>query len=288
MPDDPLERRLMEQYRRFDSLRPRRVKRPILKIAGLGLLAWLAYEVATTDFSCASRTSPRKSVEELKEENESREQGIQLLEDLEASIVSGDYNNAINFCKEAIQLKPDDVRLRITLGNIHGMKGDLEMAIVSYMRVIEKVDKKSTESGDAYEKLGDVYKEKARQTGSRDYLYDARHAYAMALWGRSQDPSIYFKKGLMESELGNRADAYRNRINAFDDYKTVIKLDPNHAEAHNKLGDISLSHVKHSLTARDRREDIYEAMIYYDKAIELQPDNQIYRENLRKAKQMLQ
>ena len=195
------------------------------------------------------------------------------------------YQEAVTYCRKAIELDPDYALAYYTLGNVLCDQGKHEEAIGAYRKAIEL----KPDFFLAYSDLGNAL-------GKQGKLDEAIAACRKATELGPRCPMTYYNLGIVlqnQGKYGEAIAAYRKAIElspefagayfnlgvtlkdqgkdgeAIVAYRKAIEIDPDYAEAYARLG-----------VALDKQGKDGEAIVAYRKAIELKPDNAEVLENL--------
>lgn len=135
----------------------------------------------------------------------------------ESSTAPGEIPAAIEKLKADVAGKPDDVELRVQLGNLYYESGLLDQALESYLEAV-KLD--SLHVG-ARLNLGAVYVDKGNSAAAIAALETARRL-------DPANPMVY-------ANLGSTYYWLQKYGEAVDMYLAALALDPNYVEAHFNL-----------------------------------------------------
>ena len=195
------------------------------------------------------------------------------------------YQEAVTYCRKAIELDPDYALAYYTLGNVLCDQGKHEEAIEAYRKAIQL----EPDFFLAYSKLGNAL-------GKQGKLAEAIAACRKATELGPRCPMTYYNLGIVlqnQGKYGEAIAAYRKAIElcpefadayfnlgvtlkdqgkdgeAIVAYRKAIEFEPDYAEAYARLG-----------VALDKQGKDGEAIVAFRKAIELKPDNAEVLENL--------
>ena len=186
-------------------------------------------------------------------------------------------NDAIFAYQEAIRLKPDFYLAHVQLGNELDYEDRYDEAIASYNRAI----KLKPEEASAYFEIGIAQRRKGRNADAEKSFrnvillapnYSPGHVnlgVALIALNRSSEAVPALQKALSlagdkdleaHRQLGNAYTSIGRYTEAITEYKKVISLDPNYADAYYGLGNVYF-----------KQKQYPSAIIEYQKAIELNP-----------------
>ncbi|MBE9039621.1 tetratricopeptide repeat protein [Oscillatoriales cyanobacterium LEGE 11467] len=191
-----------------------------------------------------------------------------------------EWEQVATYCQKVVEIKPDRIGTYLKLAKAVQKQGDTNGAIAAYKKAIEL---KSNQPANVYINLGNALSEE-------DRIDEAVDAYRQALKRKSELPQIHVKLGellekrgqfgvaveyfhqalMLKPEWGAQIQmklaSARAQLGQLDEavthYETALRIDPNIAEAYQKLGDIF-----------QQKGSSKEALEYFRKANNLQPDN---------------
>ena len=202
------------------------------------------------------------------------------------------YEEAIRHFREALRMRPDDVKAHNNLGNAFAEQGRYRDAIRHYSEAL-RLDPDERE---AHENLGVLLLKQGKYKEAINHFSEA--ARIKPDWAEP-----HYNLGVAEAGQGRFEEAIRH-------YSEAIKLKPGFAEAHSKMADalLSLGRVEsaigHYLSAINIRPDyanahsnlgvalarqgkVNEAISYFRKALKINPDDARVRRNLDRALEQL-
>jgi tetratricopeptide (TPR) repeat protein len=203
------------------------------------------------------------------------QQGIEFMQ-------QGKYEEAAKVFNEAIEENPNEPVAYINFGNVLTAVGETDKAVKFYKKAIELDENAAA----AYYSLGNLYYE------SDSKLVEAKDMFEKAIRLGLDNSDAYFMLGLTLMALDQpklampylqrtvelspedvdarfqyalclaNAELYDELINQLN---MVVEQDPGHADAYYNLG----------VAFAGYREDAKAAMVYFDKALEAQPDHML-------------
>ena len=206
----------------------------------------------------------------------------------------GQIDDAITDYRVAIELEPDNARAHNNLGTVLQSKGQLDDAITEYRKAIEL----EPDNARTHNNLGSVLQGKGQ-------LDDAITEYRKAI---ELEPDNARAHNLLGNALGDKG----HLDEAIASKRKAIEVDPNYAAAHNSLAwtlatgrdipsqaelDEAVQVASRALditpdvasfhdtlaTAFEKMGRLEEAAEAFRKAVELDPDNPIYKEGLQRV-----
>jgi predicted O-linked N-acetylglucosamine transferase (SPINDLY family) len=197
----------------------------------------------------------------------------------------GKLDEAVDCCRQALELKPDFVEAQFNLANALRDLGRLDEAVACYRRALEL----KPNLPEAHSNLGSVLKNQGHLDEAVAYHRRALHLKpdyaeahsnlgnalqaqgkmdeAIACYRRALDlkptfAEAHFNLGIALKEQGKLDEAVAC-------YRCALQLNPNYAEAHNNLG-----------AALSDQGKLDEALACYRRAVELKPDHAEAHSNL--------
>ncbi len=180
--------------------------------------------------------------------------GAQIVSETTAGATTEEIIGRMRELESAVDGMPDDVELRIELGNVYYESNMYEQAEAQYLAVTEM---DSTHAG-AHLNLGTLYTDMGKIDAAVQEL-------EIAL---SLDP----ENAMIVTNLGSAYYATHRFSDAIDMYRVALHLDPNNVEAHFNMG-----------VAFADAQIFDEAINEWQRVIELDPDGQaaqVCRDNI--------
>ena len=180
--------------------------------------------------------------------------GAQIVSEATAGATTEEIIARMHDLEAAVDGMPDDVGLRIELGNVYYESNMYEQAEAQYLAVTEM---DSTHAG-AHLNLGTLYTDMGKIEASV-------HELEIAL---SLDP----ENAMVVTNLGSAYYATHRFSDAIDMYRVALHLDPNNVEAHFNMG-----------VAFADAQIFDEAIVEWERVIELDPEGQaaqVCRDNI--------
>lgn len=162
-------------------------------------------------------------------------------------IKDGNYTGAVELLTKLIELDPENIRYRYTLGRALYFSGQNEEAII----VANEILKDNPDYALAHFLIGKAY-------GDMNRHEDALKAYHRAAECSPEQAAIYFSIGEEMGKL-NRLDE------SIEYYRKAIELDPEWARPHFRIGEVL-----------DDNDSYEEALEEFKQAVKLEPDNALY------------
>ena len=160
----------------------------------------------------------------------------------------GEDSLAVETYLEAMEIAPQDLKLKTILGALYYKNAKYEKSIEVLKKVVEEADPNSKEYADAMISMAFSY----------DFLGEsekAKETYLSALKKVPNNKDIVFNLGRLNFMQKNYEDAIEN-------FKKVLELDPEDFESYLNIGNAYL-----------QLEKFEESIPFYQKAVELKPDN---------------
>ncbi|XP_018431934.1 PREDICTED: transmembrane and TPR repeat-containing protein 1 [Nanorana parkeri] len=174
---------------------------------------------------------------------------------------TGKYDEALRLYKEAAELHPESVQIRLSLAQIQAVVSQSNEAETLALHIAAD----SPDCIECYRLLSAIYSKQEKYTKALEMI-------DVALQMKPKDPKIisdlYFTKGNQLREL-NQLDK------AFQSYSLVADLSPKQAQAWMNMGGIK--HIQ---------GDYIAARAYYEKASDLEPDSKLLKENFAKLERL--
>ena len=170
---------------------------------------------------------------------------------LNAQHINKEYDKAISFYLEVLELLPDDANTYVNLGVAYNRQGNTTQAIEYYVKAIEL----DPDYAEAYNNLGVDYKDQGDLTKAIE----------------SYEKSIEIDPDYAEAyyNLGNAYKDQGDTTKAIESYEKAIEIDPDYAMAYVNLGN-----------AYSNQGNNIKAIESYERAIELDPDDAVAYLNL--------
>ncbi|XP_054655852.1 protein O-mannosyl-transferase TMTC1 [Dunckerocampus dactyliophorus] len=170
---------------------------------------------------------------------------------------TGNYDEALQVYREAVSLQPENTDIWLALAQVLAMAGHTKEAEKMTRNIISREDR----CIECYRLLSSMYSKHGNHT-------EALEALNMALQQNPSDLTVraelYFSKGNQLREM-NQLDL------AFESYQLAVELKPDQSQAWMNMGGIQ--HIKGDYAA---------ARMYYQRALSLNPDSKLLKENLEK------
>lgn len=203
------------------------------------------------------------------------------------------FKDAINILNKAQETYPDSVSVSEKLADSYMNAGNYEKAISTVENLIER----DPDNPQYHLALGtQLYQTVLRLNDSLSTNYDRIFELKQKLKGNSGNTSSIEKE---ISSLQSTNESLQQRINtltdrATEELNTVIEYRPNDASAYNTLGVIyqnkasalfeernqTTDNKKAAKLDKQAREHLKQAQKYYERATEIQPDNEQFWESL--------
>jgi len=116
---------------------------------------------------------------------------------------------------------PDQLELRMELGNAAASAGDLDLALASFQKVLDRLEPESRGAGDLHLRIGETYRRKGDLAAAVQSLTRASQLLP-------DKPVVIGTLALVLDSSGRKSDAARA-------YQATIDLDPENAIAMNNL-----------------------------------------------------
>ncbi|KAM8971862.1 protein O-mannosyl-transferase TMTC1 [Pelodytes ibericus] len=174
---------------------------------------------------------------------------------------TGKYEEALRLYHQAVALHPDNVQIRLSLAQVLAVAGQTTEAETLVYRIADDVP----DCVECFRLLSAIY-------SKQENFLKALDTIDVALKMKNTDPKImselYFSKGNHLRELNRLEDA-------FESYRLVAKLNPSQAQAWMNMGGIK--HIQ---------ADYATARTFYQKALQLDPNSKLLKENLAKLQRL--
>lgn len=144
---------------------------------------------------------------------------------------------------------PEQLNLRLELGNAAAAAGNLDLALTSFQKVLEHLEPESRGAGDLHLRMGEAYRRKGNLAAACDSLTRANQL----LPGQAV---VVGTLALVLDGSGRKADAARA-------YRSAIELDPENAIAMNNL----------AFLLAEQGDDLDQAWRLIQRAIDLTDDD---------------
>lgn len=139
----------------------------------------------------------------------------------------GDSENAEATLNKAIQIKPEDLTLRLHLANIYKAQNNLDKAILVLTEIIQSNPRYAA----AYNNLGTIY-------DSQKNWANAIKSYQSAIDVQPEYADAYYNLGLAQVKSGRR-------LEAINTYKALLEISPDHPGGLFQLGRLFMQQDKH-------------------------------------------
>jgi tetratricopeptide (TPR) repeat protein len=163
-------------------------------------------------------------------------------------IKQNNYDEAIKVLQAEVAKNPARNDLHIALGNVAVTKGDFDLAIAEYQKVLASLDKNSKARGDVYLRIGETLRRKGDMNGSVAALDQAK--------------AILPDNSTVLSTLALSLDGAGRHQDAIQAYEQAIKVDPRNAVAMNNL----------AFRLAETGGDLNEALGYAQRAKQMLPN----------------
>ncbi|XP_063303821.1 protein O-mannosyl-transferase TMTC1 [Pelobates fuscus] len=174
---------------------------------------------------------------------------------------TGKYKEALQLYQEAVRLHPDNVQISLSLAQVLAMIDQTMEAEMLIQRIVEDVP----DCFECFRLLSAIYSKK------ENYL-KALEIVDIALQMKPTDPKImaelHFTKGNQLRELNRLEDSFQS-------YRIVADVNPSQAQAWMNMGGIK--HIQ---------GDYVSARTFYQKALLLDPESKLLKENLAKLQRL--
>jgi tetratricopeptide (TPR) repeat protein len=164
---------------------------------------------------------------------------------------AGNYDEAIAKFTEALALRPDCPNCYVNIGYAYVKKKEYDKAEASYKKALEL----KPDSAEAYSDLANLYNLQKKfdlATAASDQA--AKLSTSAGAAGGAGSPDIVYNQGVILWNAGTIAEARK----AFEE---VLKLNPNHADAHYQIGMANLNEGR-----------MQEAVTSFEMYLKLAPD----------------
>lgn len=135
-------------------------------------------------------------------------------------VAQGEFDQAIAEYERVIAASPDEVWLRLHLGEIYDAQGETEKAVAQYQQVIML----EPDSAEAYRRLVEIYKTAGKLEKYIPFLIKARELPPYSIWPYLWLGYVYRGQGKLDEAIA--------------EYQNAIELKPTSAEAYIQLGDL--------------------------------------------------
>lgn len=147
---------------------------------------------------------------------------------------AGNYDEAIAKLNEALVMKPNCPSCYLSIAYAHSRKKEYDQAEASLKKAIEL----KPDYADAYNELATLYNtQKKFDLAASASAEAAKFAGAGAAAGGGANPDILYNQGVIMWNAGKIPEAKKN-------FEEVVRLNPNHADAHYQLGMANLNEQK--------------------------------------------
>jgi len=147
---------------------------------------------------------------------------------VETSMAQNKPEDALNMLRVEADKSPNNLDMRLAIGNIAVRAGKYDQAIAEFNRVLNALDKNSKQRGDLYLRLGETYRRKGDDAGAVQVLQKARE--------------ILPDNMMIISTLALTLDHAGRWNEARQMYEASLKLDPNNGIAMNNLAFLMAEH----------------------------------------------
>ena len=147
---------------------------------------------------------------------------------VETAMAQNKPDDALDMLRTEADKSPNNLDLRLAIGNIAVRSGKYDQAIGEFNRVLNALDKNSKQRGDLYLRLGETYRRKGDDAGAVQVLQKARE--------------ILPDNMMIISTLALTLDHAGRWNEARQMYEAALKLDPNNGIAMNNLAFLMAEH----------------------------------------------
>jgi tetratricopeptide (TPR) repeat protein len=147
---------------------------------------------------------------------------------VETDMAQNKSEQALDMLRTEADKSPNNLDLRLAIGNIAVRSGKYDQAIAEFNRVLNALDKNSRQRGDLYLRLGETYRRKGDDAGAVQVLQKARE--------------ILPDNMMIISTLALTLDHSGRWSEARQMYEAALKLDPNNGIAMNNLAFLMAEH----------------------------------------------
>lgn len=147
---------------------------------------------------------------------------------VETSMAQNKPDQALEMLRAEADKSPNNLDLRLAIGNIAVRAGKYDVALTEFNRVLNALDKNSKQRGDIYLRIGETYRRKGDDAGAVSVLQKAREVLPDNL--------------MVISTLALTLDHAGRWNEARQMYEAALKLDPNNGIAMNNLAFLMAEH----------------------------------------------
>ena len=202
-------------------------------------------------------------------------------------LTSGKKSEAGALLRQAVELAPNWAEARLWLGEYHLMMGDAESALSCFRQTLQ-IDPKNAIAADALRLLQSQSQVTSSHPQALKYFDQAEKLFDQ---GQYREAIPLYEKALKADPKFAKARIYQGDAylklgsadQAIECYRQACKIDPRDRQGFRFLGDA----LERRFDDKGSLNDIAEAVSVYEKAVELDPNYLMAREDLERARKKL-